>query len=84
MKLIFSKRVSDYYFFEKNLFGDIVGIYNGNGRKICTYTYDAWGGTTTKFYPSAVYEPAHKKGCGYLNHYHLSTAHQNHIWFYGE
>ena len=37
-----------------------------------------------KFYPSAVYEPAHKKNCGYLNHYHLSTAHQNHIWFYGE
>ena len=33
----------DYYFFDKNIFGDIVGIYNENGRKICTYTYDAWG-----------------------------------------
>ena len=37
-----------------------------------------------KFYRSARYEPAHQCKEGYLNHYHLSTAHQNHIWFYGE
>ena len=38
-----------------------------------------------KFYPSARWEPAHNKGRdGYLNHYHLSSAHTNHIWYYGE
>ena len=38
-----------------------------------------------KFFPSARWEPAHRGGlaCGYLNHYHLSTAHKNHIWYYG-
>ena len=37
-----------------------------------------------KFYPSARWDRAHKYGCGYLNHYHLSSAHTNHIWYYGE
>ena len=36
-----------------------------------------------KFYPTAVWDPKHG-GEGYLNHYHLSTAHANHIWYYGE
>ena len=34
------------YFFEKNLQGDIVAIYNAAGKKIGTYTYDAWGNFT--------------------------------------
>jgi len=35
------------YFFEKNLQGDIVAIYNQSGTKVVTYTYDAWGNVTT-------------------------------------
>ena len=35
------------YFFEKNLQGDIIAIYNAEGEKICTYAYDAWGNCTT-------------------------------------
>jgi len=31
------------YFFEKNLQGDIVAVYNAEGEKIGSYTYDAWG-----------------------------------------
>jgi len=38
--------VFDEYFFEKNLQGDIVAIYNASGTKIGTYTYDAWGNFT--------------------------------------
>ena len=37
-----------------------------------------------KFYPSAKWDGRH--GCpdsGYLNHYHLSSAHGNHIWYWG-
>ena len=38
-----------------------------------------------KFYPSARWDMAHgSKEEGYLNHYHLSSAHTNHIWYYGE
>ena len=33
----------DNFFFEKNLFGDIVAVYNESGTKLITYTYDAWG-----------------------------------------
>lgn len=37
-----------------------------------------------KFYPSAIWDPAHgSKENGYLDHYHLSSAHSNHIWYYG-
>ena len=33
----------DYFFFEKNLQGDIVAVYNASGTKIGSYIYDAWG-----------------------------------------
>lgn len=34
----------DVFWFEKNLLGDIVAIYNSTGTKVATYTYsDAWG-----------------------------------------
>ena len=37
-----------------------------------------------KFYPSAKWDSAHgDKESGYLDHYHLSSAHNNHIWYYG-
>ena len=36
----------DYFFFDKNLQGDITAVYNQSGTKIGTYTYDAWGNHT--------------------------------------
>ena len=30
------------YWFEKNLQGDIVAVYDDEGEKLITYTYDAW------------------------------------------
>ncbi|MBQ9780599.1 MAG: RHS repeat-associated core domain-containing protein, partial [Clostridia bacterium] len=36
----------DTYYFEKNIFGDVVGVYTEAGVKIGTYTYDAWGNCT--------------------------------------
>ena len=37
-----------YYLFEKNIFGDIVAIYNmGTGALVGEYTYDAWGNILT-------------------------------------
>ena len=31
------------YYFRKNIFGDVVEIYNESGAKCAEYTYDAWG-----------------------------------------
>ena len=36
----------DSYWFEKNLQGDIVAIYNASGTKLVSYIYDAWGNFT--------------------------------------
>ena len=30
------------YWFEKNLQGDVVGVYNSSGTKLVSYTYDAF------------------------------------------
>ena len=38
-----------------------------------------------KYWPSAKWDGRHGDVCdGYLNHYHLSSAHTNHIWYFGE
>lgn len=31
------------YYYEKNLQGDVIAIYNASGTKVATYVYDAWG-----------------------------------------
>ena len=31
------------YYYDKNLQGDISGIYDRNGSRVATYTYDVWG-----------------------------------------
>ena len=42
----YAQGVFDGYFFEKNLQGDVTGIWNQNGTKVVSYTYDAWGNVT--------------------------------------
>jgi len=39
----YAENVFDYYFFEKNLQGDIVAVYGADGTKYLEYFYDAWG-----------------------------------------
>jgi len=36
------------YYYEKNLQGDIIGIYDEDANKLCEYVYDAWGNCTIK------------------------------------
>ena len=31
------------YYYEKNLQGDVIAIYNASGTKVASYVYDAWG-----------------------------------------
>ena len=39
----YAEGVFDTYWFEKNLQGDIVAVYNDAGTLLVTYAYDAWG-----------------------------------------
>ena len=38
------------YWFEKNLQGDIVAVYDTTGKKLISYKYDAWGNFTTYYH----------------------------------
>jgi len=77
----------DYYFFEKNLQGDIIAIYNESGTKIGTYTYDAWGNCTTS-YTSGYnfilnYNPFRYRGYYYdteTGYYYLQSRYYNPAW----
>ena len=40
----------DTFWFEKNLQGDIVAVYNAAGTKLISYTYDAWGNFTITYH----------------------------------
>ena len=49
-----------FFWYEKNLQGDVVAVYDNNGVKHVSYTYDAWGNTTeTRHvnYTAASYNP---------------------------
>ena len=35
------------YYFEKNLFGDVITIYNASGSSVASYKYDLWGNLTS-------------------------------------
>ena len=56
------------FWFERNLQGDIIAVYNEGGTKVCTYTYDAWGSVTLTWVNSlatnlyAVYNPFKYRG----------------------
>ena len=45
--------VWDTYFYEKNVQGDIVAVYNTSGTKLISYTYDAWGKFTATYHNNA-------------------------------
>ena len=72
----------DSYWYEKNLHGDIVAIYDNNGTKLLSYKYDAWGMTATTYQNGgnnilAVYEnPLRYRGYYYdrdLGMYYLGS-----------
>ena len=73
--------VFDYFYFEKNLQGDIVAIYNASGVKLVSYVYDAWGNHTTHYTTGggstgAQYNPFRYRGYYYdteLDFYYLNS-----------
>ena len=87
----FAAGVYRYYFFEKNLQGDIIAIYTENGTKICTYTYDAWGNVITTLESGTAghevyvsnYNPFRYRGYYYdteTGWYYLQSRYYNPTW----
>ena len=88
----YASRVFDAYFFEKNVQGDIIGVYNSTGKKIGTYTYDAWGkcslsvangNTILEDKVVAFYNPFRYRGYYYdyeTGYYYLQTRYYNPEW----
>ncbi len=81
----------DSYFFDKNLQGDIVAIYNASGTKIGSYTYDAWGKCTVTTSTSTIleinivaqYNPFRYRGYYYdieTQWYYLQSRYYNPDW----
>ena len=64
---LYGKGQFDTYWFEKNLQGDVVAVYNQAGTKLIEYTYDAWGNSSVTYYNSgasttATYNPFRYRG----------------------
>ena len=57
------------YYFQKNLLGDVIAIYDTNGTKIVEYTYDAWGNCTIKS-TTTNYVVAHANPIRYRGYYY--------------
>ena len=82
----------DYFFFEKNLQGDIVAVYNESCVRIGTYTYDAWGVCTASVTSGITsleskivntYNPFRYRGYYYdveIGLYYLQSRYYNPAW----
>jgi len=66
----YAEGVFDEYLFEKNLQGDVVAIYNANGTKLVSYTYDAWGKVTTTYSNNGASTAARYNPFKYRGYYH--------------
>ena len=55
------------YYFQRNLLGDVVGIYNTSGAKGGGYTYDAWGNCTITLNTNGI---ANKNPIRYRGYYY--------------
>ena len=88
----YASQVFDAYFFEKNVQGDIIGVYNSTGKKIGAYTYDAWGkcslsgangNTILEDKVVAFYNPFRYRGYYYdyeTGFYYLQSRYYNPEW----
>ena len=88
----YANGVFDSFFFEKNLQGDIVAIYNSTGEKIGTYAYTAFGEVVTTTVSGNTtlennivnnYNPFRYRGYYYdveTGWYYLQSRYYNPVW----
>ena len=68
----YAEGVWDVFWYEKNLQGDIVAVYNASGTKLVAYTYDAWGNHTVTYYNGGTATAAIKNPFRYRGYYYDS------------
>ena len=66
----YASGVWDTYYYEKNLQGDIVAIYDVSGVKLVSYTYDAWGNFTRTDVASSVPDVVKNNPITYRGYYY--------------
>ena len=66
----YAEDVFDYFYFEKNLQGDVVAVYNQSGTKLVSYTYDAWGNSTTTYHNGGASTNAAKNHITYRSYFY--------------
>ncbi len=81
----YAKGVYDAYFYEKNFFGDVIGIYDESGSCVAKYNYNAWGVCTvqTNVGGIATLNPIRYRGYYYDTHtglYYLQSRYYNPDW----
>ena len=88
----YAANVFDTFYFEKNLPGDIIAVYNASGEKIGSYTYDAWGTCTVTVVSESTtleknvvrsYNPFRYRGYYYDTEtglYYLQSRYYNPAW----
>ena len=61
----------EIFWYEKNIQGDIIGVYDQAGTKLISYTYDAWGNFSENYLHSGVqYSPVSKNPFTYRGYYY--------------
>ena len=77
----YTEDARNIYWFEKNLQGDIIAVYDQAGNKLIAYKYDAWGNISETYYnngfsTTAINNPFRYRGYYYdqdLGLYYLNT-----------
>jgi RHS repeat-associated protein len=76
----------EIFYFDKNIKGDVIGIYNASGTKIANYSYDSWGNCTTKTLVAnnfSAYNPIRYRGYYYdreIKLYYLNARYYDPAW----
>ena len=66
----YAEGVFDTFWYEKNLQGDIIAVYNASGTKLAEYTYDAWGNHTVTYFNSGYMTMAPQNPFRYRGYYY--------------
>jgi RHS repeat-associated protein len=83
----YAENVFDYFYFEKNLQGDVIGVYNASGTLLISYIYDAWGNCKNTYKnggssTGAKYNPFRYRGYFYdsdLGFYYLNNRYYDSV-----
>ena len=68
----YAEKTFDTYWYEKDMFGNIVGVYNKNGVKLVSYEYNAWGICYEQYYNGGANTSVVKNPYTYRGYYYDS------------